>query len=176
MGAIQTSLKPIRQAVKKGQLKLSGKTCCTGRISPYSEKPQLCSQVFQLIELGSHKLSRLISLLKDQRLLILCYTMLSCSVVSNSLQHHGLQRTRLLCPKGFSRQEYQTGLPCSPPGHLPNPGIEPKSPALQVDSYHLSHHGSPSILERVADPFSRGTSSPRNRTGVSCIAGKFFIS
>lgn len=66
MGAIQTSLKPIRQAVKKGQLKLSGKTCCTGRISPYSEKPQLCSQVFQLIELGSHKLSRLISLLKDQ--------------------------------------------------------------------------------------------------------------
>ena len=38
---------------------------------------------------------------------------------------------------GFSRQEYYTGLPCPPPGDLPNPGIEPASlttPALQVDS------------------------------------------
>ena len=34
---------------------------------------------------------------------------------------------------GFSRQEYWSGLPCSPPGDLPNPGIEPESlmsPAL----------------------------------------------
>jgi len=28
---------------------------------------------------------------------------------------------------GFSRQEYWSGLPCAPPGDLPNPGIEPKS-------------------------------------------------
>ena len=28
---------------------------------------------------------------------------------------------------GFSRQEYWSGLPCPPPGHLPNPGIEPAS-------------------------------------------------
>ena len=35
---------------------------------------------------------------------------------------------------GFSRQEYWSGLPCPPPGGLPNPGIEPKSPALQADS------------------------------------------
>ena len=34
---------------------------------------------------------------------------------------------------GFSRQEYQSGLPCAPPGDLPNPGIEPGSPALQAD-------------------------------------------
>ena len=26
---------------------------------------------------------------------------------------------------GFSRLEYWSGLPCPPPGHLPNPGIEP---------------------------------------------------
>ena len=31
---------------------------------------------------------------------------------------------------GFSRQEYWSGLPFSPPGDLPNPGIEPRSPAL----------------------------------------------
>ena len=35
---------------------------------------------------------------------------------------------------GFSRQEYLSGLPCPPPGDLPYPGIEPGSPALQVDS------------------------------------------
>ena len=29
---------------------------------------------------------------------------------------------------GFSRQEYWSGLPCPPPGDLPNPGIEPESP------------------------------------------------
>ena len=35
---------------------------------------------------------------------------------------------------GFSRQEYWSGLPCLPPGDLPNPGIEPRSPALPTDS------------------------------------------
>ena len=37
-------------------------------------------------------------------------------------------------PMGFSREEYWSGLPCPSPGHLPNPGIEPRSPALQADS------------------------------------------
>ena len=31
---------------------------------------------------------------------------------------------------GFSRQEYWSGLPCPPPGNLPNPGIKPVSLAL----------------------------------------------
>ena len=35
---------------------------------------------------------------------------------------------------GFSRQEYWSGLPCPPPGDLPNPGIEPRFPVLQVNS------------------------------------------
>jgi len=34
----------------------------------------------------------------------------------------------------FSRQGYWNGLPFPSPGDLPNPGIEPRSPALQVDS------------------------------------------
>ena len=34
----------------------------------------------------------------------------------------------------FSRQEYWKGLPFPTPGDLPNPGIEPRSPALQADS------------------------------------------
>ena len=45
----------------------------------------------------------------------------------------------------FSRQEYWSGLPCSPPGDLSNPGIKPASlvsHALQMDSLPLSHLGS----------------------------------
>ena len=43
---------------------------------------------------------------------------------------------------GFPRQEYWSGLPCPPPGDLPNPGIKHVSPALQADSLPLSHPGS----------------------------------
>ena len=35
---------------------------------------------------------------------------------------------------GFSRQEYWSGLPFPSPADLPNPGVEPESPALQADS------------------------------------------
>ena len=38
----------------------------------------------------------------------------------------------------FSRQEYWSGLSFPTPGHFPNPGMEPKSPAWQVDSLPLS--------------------------------------
>ena len=37
---------------------------------------------------------------------------------------------------GFSRQDYWSGLSFPSPGDLPNPGIEPESPVLQVDSLH----------------------------------------
>ena len=35
---------------------------------------------------------------------------------------------------GFSRQEYWSGLPFPSPENLPDPEIEPRSPALQADS------------------------------------------
>ena len=35
---------------------------------------------------------------------------------------------------GFTRQEYWSGLPFPPPGDLPDPEIEPRSPTLQADS------------------------------------------
>ena len=77
----------------------------------------------------------------------LCYLlagyMLSHSVVSDSLRLHGLQPARLLCPWGFSRQEYWSELPCSPPGDLPNAGIECRSPTLQVGSLLTEPSGKP---------------------------------
>ena len=47
---------------------------------------------------------------------------------------------------GFSRQEYWSGLSCSPPGDLPDQGIKPGSPVapeLLADFLPLSHWGSP---------------------------------
>ena len=39
---------------------------------------------------------------------------------------------------GFSRQEHWSGLPCPPPGDLPNPEIEPTSPALAGGFFTIS--------------------------------------
>jgi len=47
---------------------------------------------------------------------------------------------------GFPRQEYWSGLPFPSLGDLPDPGIKPTSPALQVDSLPLSHQGSPNNI------------------------------
>ena len=101
---------------------------------------------------------------------------LSHSVVSNSLWSHGLQPARLLCPWGFSRQENWRGLPCPPPEDLFNPGIKPRSPAPQAESLLSEPPGKPKNTRRVAYPFSRGSSQPRNPTWVFSTAGGFFTS
>ena len=44
---------------------------------------------------------------------------------------------------GFSRQEYWSGLPFSSPGDLPDPGIEPRSPALQAEALTSELPGKP---------------------------------
>ena len=46
---------------------------------------------------------------------------------------------------GLSWQEHWSGLPFPPPGDLPSPGIKSTPPALQADSFLLSHRGSPDI-------------------------------
>ena len=57
----------------------------------------------------------------------------SHTVVSDSLQPHRMYLTRLLCPWD-SWQENWSGLPFPSSEDLPDPGIEPGSPALQADS------------------------------------------
>ena len=54
----------------------------------------------------------------------------------------------LLLSMEFSRQEYWSGLSCSPPGDLPGPGIKPASPASQADSLPLKPPGKPWILRK----------------------------
>ena len=93
----------------------------------------------------------------------------SYAVMSNSMQLHELYS------------------PWNPPGQ--NPGVGSLSLLWGIFPtqvlciagrffrqilYQLSHKGSPRILEWLAYPFSSRSSQPRNRTGVSCIAGGFF--
>ena len=48
---------------------------------------------------------------------------------------------------GFSRQENWSGLPFPSPGDLPNPGIEPGSPALQTDALPSEPPGKPKSFQ-----------------------------
>ena len=57
--------------------------------------------------------------------------------MSDSLQPYGLQPRQAPLSMGFSRQEYWSGLPFLPPGDLPDPRIEPGSPALQADAFTI---------------------------------------
>ena len=67
----------------------------------------------------------------------------SHSVVSDSWQPRGLLRPRDSPSMEFSRQEYWGGLSFPSPGDLPNPGIEPGSPALQADALPSEPPGKP---------------------------------
>ena len=49
---------------------------------------------------------------------------------------------------GFSGQECWSGLPFPSPGDLPDPGIEPGSPALQADALPSEPPGKPQNLQR----------------------------
>ena len=93
----------------------------------------------------------------------------SCSVVSNSLQPHGLYSS-------WNSPGQNTGVSsCSLlQGIFPTQGSNPGLPHCRQILYQLSHQGSPRILEWAAMPSSRGSSWPRDPTQVSHIAGRFY--
>ena len=97
------------------------------------------------------------------------HPILSCSVVSNSLQPHGLYS-----PWNSPGQNTGVGSLSLLQGIFPTQGSNPGLPHCRWILYQLSHKGSPGILEWVAYPFYSGSSWPQNGTGVSCIAGRFF--
>ena len=93
----------------------------------------------------------------------------SCSVVSNSLRPRGLYS-----PWTSPGQNTGVGILSLLQRIFPTQGSNPGLPYCRQILYQLSHKGSPRILEWVIYPFSSGSSWPRNQTGVSCIAGRFF--
>ena len=86
-----------------------------------------------------------------------------CPVWHPEVKWKSLSRVRLFATPWtiqsleFSRPEYWSGWPFSSPGDLPNPGIKPRSPALQVDSLPAELLGKPkntgldslSVLQRI---------------------------
>ena len=118
------------------------------------------------------------------------------SVVSNSLQSHGLYS-----PWNSLNQNTGVGSLSLLQGIFPTQGSNPGLPHCRWILYQLSNHAAAAakslqscptlcnpmdytihgilqagILEWAAFPFSRGSSRPRDRTQVSCIAGRFFTS
>ena len=93
----------------------------------------------------------------------------SHSVTSDSSGPHGL-----CSPWNFPGQSTGVGSLSLLQGIFPTQRSNPGLPHCGWILYQLSHKGSPRILEWVAYSFSRGSSQPRNWTGVSCIAGRFF--
>ena len=93
----------------------------------------------------------------------------SHSVMSSSLWPH-----RLYSPWNSPGQNTGLGSLFLLQGIFPTKGLNPGLPHCRRILCQLSHQGSPRILEWVSYPFSSGSSRPRNWTGVSCIAGRFF--
>ena len=91
------------------------------------------------------------------------------SVMSNFLQPYGLYS-----PWNSPGQNTGVGSLSLLQGIFPTQGSNPGLLYYRRNLYQLSHEGSPGILEWVAYHFSRASSQPRNQTGVSCIAGRFF--
>ena len=70
----------------------------------------------------------------------------SHSVLSYSVTPWTIARQAPLSME-FSRQEYWSGLPFPAPGDLPDPGVKPRSPALQADSLPSEPPGKLEIYE-----------------------------
>ena len=74
---------------------------------------------------------------------------------------------------GFSRQEYWSGLPFPSAGDLPNPGIEPGSPALQADALSSEPPGNLIVSKRIRNVVL-GCNLKNDRMISVCFQGKPF--
>ena len=106
-----------------------------------------------IIALRTHVVSLWGSQQMSFQMLLLCQRL--CSLLCGSeVKWKSLSRVRLCATVwtvacqaslsvGFSRQQYRSGLPCPSLGDLPDPGIKPRSPALQADSLQFELPGRP---------------------------------
>ena len=93
---------------------------------------------------------------------VLCIVIQSCLALCNPVDCSPPGST----VHGDSPGKNWSGLPCPPPGDLPDPGIEPRCPAYQADSYHLSHQGSPKVYN-INSLFSKYLRNYMPRTDLS---------
>ena len=102
-----------------------------------------------------------------------CYAVLSHSALSDPMD---CSPPGLSVSMGILQARVPKWVPSLLQGIFPTQGLNPNLLHCRRILYHLSHPGSPKILQWVADPFSRGPSQPRNWTRVSCFTCGFFTS
>ena len=78
-----------------------------------------------------------------------CCAVLSLSIVFNPLRPRGLNPPGSSVHGDTPGKNTGVGLPCPPPGDLPNPGIKPRSPALQADSLPSEPPGKRTYLVKL---------------------------
>ena len=131
----------------------------------------------------SRSLSRPSRSSQSTGLSFLCYRAASCSLFyiyftqeseSHPVVSDSLWPQELYSPWNSAGQNTGVDSLSLLQGSFPTQELNPGLPHCRWILYQLSHSGSPITLEWVAYPFSRESSQPRNRTKVSCIAGKFF--
>ena len=105
-------------------------SCSSGMSASAKELRHRGSLASLITPFPLHPVSLLTTLSTYSVCLCVCVCAYANSVMSNSLRPPGLYvACQASLSKGFSRQEYWSGLPCPLPGDLPDPGIKPTSPA-----------------------------------------------
>ena len=131
------------------------------------------------LEPPSRSLSRPSTSSPSTRLGFLCTEQLPAIYFTQESESHpvvsdSLRPQELYSPWNSAGQNTGVGILSLLQGIFPTQELSPGLPHCRCLLYQLSHNGSPRTLEWVAYPFSRGSSRPGNRTGISCIAGRFF--
>ena len=81
-----------------------------------------------------------------------CVLCLSCSVMPNSCNPMECSPPGSSVHEDSSGKNTGVGLPCPPPGHLPNPGTKPRSSALQEASLPAEPPGKPLVCHILGLP------------------------
>ena len=99
------------------------------------------------------------------------FVVLMCSVVSDSLQPHGPQLARLLCPRDYPGKSTGVGCHSVLQQIFPTRGSNPGIPLCRQILYHLSHQGSPRIQEWVTHPSPENRPDPGIKPRSSALQG-----
>ena len=92
----------------------------------------------------------------------------SCSVMTDSLQPHGLQPLRLLCPWDSPGKNTTVGIHSLFPGIFPFQRSNPDLPHCKESLYHLNHQGKPgSVSEAIRDV---GETKDKQKTSLPPMA------